>query len=153
MTEVLSTSFPTKFGMYAACDKATYRKLKAIRRNYDFALNWANRWQRAQGRLPKNRIFNLRSPGGKKKFECKDSWLFSKFFTIKENAPTKDYFGKVLSHANTFKNTPLFEKFWADYRNAKTPKAKEEWVIPLSMSDREIDQLLEDIEQFNREVK
>jgi hypothetical protein len=87
MTET-TTAHPTKFGTFASCDRETYRKLKKINHFlHQEAQPWAGRWERAQKRLPKNRIFRIRRavphPSGLKSdlLTCKDSWLFPLFWT------------------------------------------------------------------------
>ena len=132
MTTLMTPSFPTTFGMYAACDKATYKKMKRLNHLlHQCAQPWANRWSRSQCRLPQNRYFWFKGPGLKTRKMVKDSWVFEPFWTI-----------RPLRSESGITPTPLYMRFLESYRAARYPVADPEQVKPLTLSDKEIDLLL-----------
>lgn len=152
MTETITTPFETKFGKFAATDKATYKKLKRINHLlHQVARPWADRWARAQYRLPHNRTFRLKG----KTLTCKDSWLFAPFYTPKTESYREWTGGHTYRNATriTLAETPLLAQFRADYQNARHPKDTAEAVQPLTLTAEQIDTLLAQIEEFAREAR
>jgi hypothetical protein len=139
--------FPTGFGMFAPCDRQTYRKLKRIRHLAGFAEVERRRWDRSQPRLPHNRTFKRRRASGKIVREPVDEnrMIFKPFFELRPVEPTSVY----PVDARLAGPTDLHARFFEDYRAARHPKATAAEVRPLSLSRQKIDSLLEQIELWN----
>jgi hypothetical protein len=132
VTATIENVHQTGFGMYVPCDWKTYKKLKRINHLlHQHVQPWADRWERSQRRLPKNRVFRIRG----ERLTVKDSWVFPQFFSA------------------GLKATDLLNRFRADRNSAYEPKASPDDVKTLSLSEAEIDQLLADIESFVKEKK
>ena len=143
--------YPTRFGMFAPCDKETYRKLKRIRHLAGFAEAERRRWDRAQRRLPHNRAFKRRrcrvvtpEPVDERRM------LFAPFFAPQSAAPSStDSKFNWPPDARLTAATELHARFLRDYQAARHPRPEPQDVRPLSLTPPEIDALLEQIELWN----
>jgi hypothetical protein len=140
----------TSFGMFAACDLETCRKLKRIRHLAGFAEVERRRWDRSQRRLPHNRAFKRRR-NGKLVREPVDAqrMIFEPFYELRPVAPAAPPKTPLPADARLAGETPLLSQFFEDYREAKRPKADASEVRPLMLTIAQIDALLEQIELWN----
>lgn len=150
MTETITNTFETKFGKFAATDKATYKKLKRINHLLtQVALPWVHRWERAQRRLPHNRVFRIKG----QRLTCKDSWLFNPFYEV----PPKTVVTSGVSFRNPNQTaavpTSLLKQFREDYSIARHPQDKAEDVKPLTLTEGQIGGLLSQLEEFAHEAR
>lgn len=143
---ISGVTYPTRFGMFAACDRETYRKLKRIRHLAGFAEAECRRWNRSQRRLPHNRVFKRRR-GGKvvRELVSAERMIFAQFFEFGPVDPAPGWPGD----ARVARGTQLLARFYADYGNARKPKVLPAEVVPLKLSPAEVDDLLGRIELWN----
>ncbi len=157
MTETTNNVHTTSFGMFAPCDRPTYKKLKRIRhlleqvckrRNAQFARYWR--------KARHNRVIRDKKAGTETPLS--EPKLFAPFFE------KVDLWARIPSNLRKYYNyswndtdaqsrwgvesTQLLKDFLCDHASAKRPVVKVEDVIPLRLSVKQIDALLAQIEEY-----
>ena len=145
------TTYRTRFGMFAPCDRETYRRLKRIRHLAGFAEAERRRWDRSQRRLPHNRAFRRRR-GGRVVREpvSAERMVFGPLYELRPAGEAEAGAGAAWpAGARLARPTELFSRFFEDYHSARRPKATAGEVRPLKLAPAEIDRLLGQIELWN----
>jgi hypothetical protein len=141
--------YRTSFGLFAACDLETYRKLKRIRHLAGLAEAERRRWDRSQRRLPHNRAFRRRRNGWLVR-EAVDAqrMIFAPFYELRA-ATAAEQVSPLPPDARLAQETELLRQFFDDYRQARQPKSDPVDLRPSKLTITQIDALLEQIEVWN----
>jgi hypothetical protein len=165
------TQYVTSFGMFCSCDLPTYKKIKRIRHLIEKMKSKNNRFKWYWRKQVQNRVDLVRVSEEKDgkiikteilKKPAEEPILFSSLFekrdrfedfTDYERKYYPGWYGFDLNDEKAQSRykigyTDLYDVFMKDHCNAKQPVSSPDEVKPLSLTNEQIDKLLEDAEKY-----
>lgn len=134
---------------YYPCSYETYLKLKELYQYYLLSLTRRAEWTRWARKQPQNRVIRrwLRDSQGRRNgYEIVGQREEPKLIPLlTSKQPVKDYLGKDLGVENVVVTSTPIE---INYRRARFPVSEANAVQPLTMTETEIDQILESLRSW-----